>query len=131
MDSSKLDVGLAADICAGACNVLTVSPEKVRQIIAVVKEIDDALSENYSGVILYANKRASSLFPEIVFAPQTGVIKTDEVTLSAMPFTIQRDSLLGIRKALVSAVSIQKAGQILEEVGHIALKQVVRNIMND
>ena len=72
----KGNVGL--DIGIAAYKVLATDPPKVKQLKEAIQKIDEVLKSGYTDRLLYENQSICSEFPEIIFARQSGIIRTTE-----------------------------------------------------
>ena len=126
-NSNKESLGL--NIGIGAYKVLTTDPPKVKQLKETLKRIDGVLKSGYSDLLLYENKNVCSEFPEIVFAPQSGITRTSEEFLRSKSQDIQYDSLKAIGLVLYDAVKAGKAIQAFEEAGKVAIKKAGEDLL--
>ena len=117
----KGNVGL--DIGIAAYKVLATDPPKVKQLKEAIKKIDKVLKSGYTDQLLYENQSVCSQFPEIIFARQSGIIRTTEDFLRSQSRQIQYESLKTIGLTLFNALKAVKAIQIVEEAGKVVLKQ--------
>lgn len=81
------------------------------------------LKSGYTYRLLYENQSVCSEFPEIIFARQSGIIRTTEGLLRSQSRQIQYESLKSIGHTLYNTVKAGKAIQIVEEAGKVVLKQ--------
>ena len=122
LDSIWIDVVKAID------NIKNKDSEKARQLIQSINEINMALKSGESDRLLYTNALICSRFPEIIFAPNSGINRVCKEFMETMSISIQRDSLKAIGIQLFNAFVADKLIQAMGEAGKISIKQALRNL---
>ena len=122
LDSIWIDVVKAID------NIKNKDSEKARQLIQSINEINMALKSGESDRLLYTNALICSRFPEIIFAPNSGINRVSKEFMETMSISIQRDSLKAIGIQLYNAFVADKLIQAMGEAGKISIKQALRNL---
>ena len=87
-----------------------------------------ALKSGESDRLLYTNALICSRFPEIIFAPNSGINRVSKEFMETMSISTQRDSLKAIGIQLFNAFVADKLIQAMGEVGKISIKQALRNL---
>ena len=121
LDNIWIDVVKAID------NIKNKDSEKARELIESINEINMALKSGESDRSLYTNALICSRFPEIIFAPNSGINRVSKEFMETMSISIQRDSLKAIGIQLYNAFVADKLIQAMGEVGKISIKRVLRN----
>ena len=96
-----------------------------------IKEIHKALKTGESAQLLYTNALVCSIFPEIIFAQNSGIIEVSKEAMESQPLQIQSDSLKAIGILLYKSILAEKALQATQEAGKIAMKQAMKNFFGD
>ena len=87
-----------------------------------------ALKSGESDRLLYTNALICSRFPEIIFAPNSGINRVSKEFMETMSISTQRDSLKAIGIQLYNAIVADKLIQAMGEAGKISIKQALRNL---
>ena len=122
LDSIWIDVVKAID------NIKNNDSEKAKQLIESINEINMALKSSERARLLYTNALICSRFPEIIFAPNSGINRVSKEFMETMSISIQRDSLKAIGIQLYNAFVADKLIQAMGEAGKISIKQALRNL---
>lgn len=122
LDSIWIDVVKAID------NIKNNDSEKAKQLIESINEINMALKSSERDRLLYTNALICSRFPEIIFAPNSGINRVSKEFMETMSISIQRDSLKAIGIQLYNAFVADKLIQLMGEAGKISIKQALRNL---
>ena len=122
LDSIWIDVVKAID------NIKNKDSEKARELIESINEINMALKSGESDRLLYTNALICSRFPEIIFAPNSGINRVSKEFMETMSISIQRESLKAIGIQLYNAFVADKLIQAMGEAGKISIKQALRNL---
>lgn len=122
LDSIWIDVVKAID------NIKNNDSEKAKQLIESINEINMALKSGERDRLLYTNALICSRFPEIIFAPNSGINRVSKEFMETMSISIQRDSLKAIGIQLYNAFVADKLIQAMGEAGKISIKQALRNL---
>ena len=122
LDSIWIDVVKAID------NIKNKDSEKARELIESINEINMALKSGKSDRLLYTNALICSRFPEIIFAPNSGINRVSKEFMETMSISIQRESLKAIGIQLYNAFVADKLIQAMGEAGKISIKQALRNL---
>jgi hypothetical protein len=108
-------------------NIKNKDSKKAKQLIESINEINMALKSGESDRLLYTNALICSRFPEIIFAPNSGINRVSKEFMETMSISIQRDSLKAIGIQQYNAFVADKLIQVMGEVGKISIKRVLRN----
>lgn len=122
LDDIWIDVVKAID------NIKNNDSEKAKQLIESINEINMALKSGESDRLLYTNALICSRFPEIIFAPSSGINRVSKEFMETMSISIQRDSIKAIGIQLYNAFVADKLIQAMGETGKISIKQALRNL---
>ena len=122
LDSIWIDVVKAID------NIKNNDSEKAKQLIESINEINMALKSGERDRLLYTNALICSRFPEIIFAPNSGINRVSKEFMETMSISTQRDSLKAIGIQLYNAIVADKLIQAMGEAGKISIKQALRNL---
>ena len=122
LDSIWIDVVKAID------NIKNNDSEKAKQLIESINEINMALKSGERDRLLYTNALICSRFPEIIFAPNSGINRVSKEFMETMSISTQRESLKAIGIQLYNAFVADKLIQAMGEAGKISIKQALGNL---
>ena len=123
LDSIWIDVVKAID------NIKNNHSEKAKQMIESINEINMALKSGERDRIMYTNFLICARFPEIVFAQNSGINKTNAEFMKSQPAVVQSYSLKLIGILLFNSIKSEKAIQATQEAGKIAINQAIKNFI--
>ena len=129
-DTIKLD-NIWIDVVKAIDKISNCDSEKVKSMAESIKEIHKALKTGESAQLLYTNALVCSIFPEIIFAQNSGIIEVSKEAMESQPLQIQSDSLKAIGILLYKSILAEKALQATQEAGKIAMKQAMKNFFGD
>ena len=127
-ETVKLD-NIWIDVVKAINKITNNDSEKVKSMAESIKEIKKALKTGESDQLLYTNALVCSIFPEIIFAQNSGVIEVSKEAMESQPLQVQSDSLKTIGILLYKSILAEKALQATQEAGKIIIKQAVKNFI--
>ena len=127
-ETVKLD-NIWIDVVKAINKITNNDSEKVKSMAESIKEIKKALKTGESAQLLYTNALVCSIFPEIIFAQNSGVIEVSKEAMESQPLQVQSDSLKTIGILLYKSILAEKALQATQEAGKIIIKQAVKNFI--
>ena len=127
-ETVKLD-NIWIDVVKAINKITNNDSEKVKSMAESIKEINKALKSGESAQLLYTNALVCSIFPEIIFAQNSGVIEVSKEAMESQPLQVQSDSLKTIGILLYKSILAEKALQATQEAGKIIIKQAVKNFI--
>ena len=129
-ETIKLD-NIWIDVMKFISKISNDESEKVKSMAESIKDINTALKSCERNKMLYTNALICSRFPEIIFAPNSGVIQVSREFMEDQPISVLSDSLMAIGIQLRNAIDAEKVIQAAKECGKIVVKRAIENYIQD
>lgn len=127
-ESDSKNESLALDISLSAIKIFSFDSPRMKKLKQAIKGIYEALRSDHTDRILFENIKVCSEFPEIIFAPLSGITRVSGYFLMEQPRHIQRESLKLIGYVLYDAVISGKLIEAAKEGGKIVCQKGLENI---